>query len=139
MTAYDNKGFSLMEIMVVLFIISIVVAFGLPKYSKALDKTNEKNARMQLLALQAANFNYLSQYNEFLPGTALNINQINNGLEMNLIANGFTYSYTQSASDAFTATADWQGEYTVLVDETPAGVNNPCCSAGSCPTLTNCL
>lgn len=135
-----------MEIMIVLFIIGIVIAFGVPQYTRALDKTNEKNAMQQLMALQAANFTYLAQTDAFLPGAGLLIDAINNGLETNLIANGFTYSYTDTTTtaDTFVATAAWNGtpSYTVQIDQTPinqnTGTENPCCSAGVCPTLPAC-
>ena len=158
----DARGFTLTEIMIVVFLIGIIAAFGLPSYQKALDKARIRDAIIQLTGLHAASKIYNAQADGFWPGPGASITDINNGLGINLIAQDASTDFNYTASPAgcdnldpatkctgFTAATCWPfsgancagATYTVTVTEIPiatsniAGISNPCCTAtsGSCP------
>jgi len=138
-----KRAFTLTEIMIVVIIIGIIAGFALPQYTKAIRKAHERDVVIQLISLHAANLIYNAKEDEFFPGTNLTISQINDGLNINIIANDMNYSYTRSATDAYAATATWDDsdnsfDFTVRVNEGPLSASNPCCSAGSCPSLPDC-
>ncbi|HLF18510.1 MAG TPA: type II secretion system protein [Candidatus Omnitrophota bacterium] len=134
----SRTGFTLVELMVVVVIIGILASFALPQYQKAVRKAHERDAVIQLTSLHAANIMYEAKQDAYLAGNPLNLAQINSGLNLNIIANDMTYSYTSTVATAYTATAAWT-DFTVRVNQTPiAAGTNPCCSAGTCPTLPAC-
>jgi len=143
------QAFSLMELMVVIIIISIMVAFAIPNFTASVLRAHERDAVSQLLSLHAANLVYYGQAGGYLPGTNLDFNAINSGLNINLIPGSSKMSYNYSGFDsggditAFQANAIWDGGvFIIRVDQRAAATSvtlNPCCAlAGSCPTLGNC-
>jgi len=136
------KGFTLIEIMIVVVIIGLIATFGIPIYGKMINKSHERNAILGLTSINQANSVYEAKKGEFLPGAGLNLTQINSGLSIDVKALDLTYSYTRATVSTYTATGAWTGgnAFTVRTnqDSISLGGNNPCCSAGSCPTLPNC-
>ena len=138
------KGFTLVEILIVVAIIGIIAGFGLPGYEKMVRKAHERNAILGLTSIHQANEVYAAKKAEYLPdgGGTLNLAQINSGLSIDVKALSMTYAYTSPSVSTYTATSAWGGggPFTVLVDERSLalGGNNPCCSAGTCPSLPAC-
>jgi len=140
------KGFTLIEVLIVVAIIGIIAGFGLPGYEKMVRKSHERNAILGLTSIHQANSVYEAKMGVYLPGTGLTLTQINTGLSIDVKALNLnvTYAYTRNGGDPllYTATSAWGGggAFTVLVDELPLslGGNNPCCSAAPCPSLPAC-
>lgn len=128
----SGSGFTLMEVMVVIVLLTIMAAFAIPNYSDSVNRTRVRDAVAQLSVLNAANAVYNAQASEFFPGTSLAIDAINTGLNINLIANGLTYSYTRDTATTYTATAVYGSTFTVRVNQTSISSTNPCCFAGNC-------
>jgi prepilin-type N-terminal cleavage/methylation domain-containing protein len=143
---HSTSAFTLMELLITTILIGIVAAFALPQYGKSIRKAHERDAIVQLQAIHAAQLIYHSSANEFLPTGAGNLNEINAGLNLNILPNEMVYSYSRTASDAYTASAFWDesgnaNDFRVTVSEAPLSANNPCChatTAGQCPTRPNC-
>ena len=141
----SDIGFTLMELMVVVVIIGIIAGFALPQYQKSVRKSHERDALVQLATLHAANAIYRAKEDEYLPAAA-NLAAINSGLNINIIANQKTYTYTRNSTITYTATAFWDDpnnsfDFRVQIENTAIDNNNPCChssTAGQCPTLPDC-
>ncbi|MBN1869052.1 MAG: prepilin-type N-terminal cleavage/methylation domain-containing protein, partial [Candidatus Omnitrophica bacterium] len=52
---FAPRAFTLVEIMVVVMIIGLIAAFGIPNFKKALLKSRERSAMLHLSAINGAN------------------------------------------------------------------------------------
>jgi len=128
------KGFTLVEIMIVIVIVGLIASFGIPGFGKMVRKSHERNAILGLTTINQANSIYEAKTGGFYVGGPIDLAAINTNLSIDLKALDFTYSYTGIAT-SYTAQAVWT-DFTVEVDEGPIIVGtNPYCSAGTCPTL----
>ena len=142
----SKKAFTLTEMMLTVTILAIMTAFAIPSFSKSVRKAHERDAVSQLRILHAANLMYYSNNNSYLSGAGLDIGTINSNLGTNIIANGMTYSYSFTGANPFTvpaAHAVWDesgnaNDFTVCIKQVEIDNTNPCCSAGSCPSLSAC-
>lgn len=135
------KGFTLVEILIVVAIIGIIAGFGLPGYEKMVRKAHERNAILGLTSIHQANEIYAAKNAEYLP-TVATLALINSGLSIDVKALSMTYAYTSPSASTYTATSVWGGggAFTVSVDQRSLalGGNNPCCSVPNCPSLQPC-
>ena len=134
------KGFTMMELMVVIVIIGIIAGFALPQYQRAIRKSIERDAVAQLSALWASNSMYRAVNDVYWPGVNQTAAQINLGLNINLIQQAnCTYTYTRLSNITYTARmayVDGVNNFTVELDEGALDNNNPACVvAGTCPSL----
>jgi len=132
-----KAAFTLTELMIVIVIMGILSILAIPNYAKSMARSRLQDAMKQLSTLHAANQIYRAQNlsDEYLPGTSLNLSQINQGLGINIIANGLTYSYTRNSTNVrrYSATAT-DGTHTITLTENILSSTNPTCTGGSaCP------
>lgn len=66
----NNKGFSMIELMVVVAIIGVLAAIGIPQYSKFQAKARQSEAKLSLAALFTAEESFRQEWNQF--STTLN-------------------------------------------------------------------
>lgn len=61
----NNKAFSMIELMVVVAIIGVLAAIGIPEYSKFQAKARQSEAKLSLAALFTAEESFRQQWNSF--------------------------------------------------------------------------
>ncbi len=132
------KGFTLIEIMIVVVLVTVIAGFGLPTYDRIMRKSHERNAILGLTIINKANEIYEVRGGDFYIGGPIGLAAINTNLSIDVKALNLTYSYTGAAA-AYTAMAAWTGggaPFTVEVDEGAIILRtNPYCSVGPCPSL----
>ena len=106
--AGTRKGFTLVELAVVIVIIGVLAAFGVPRFLKSVERSKAAEAFQYLSAVRAAQERFLSKNGIYYAGTP-----DANGLYPN-DTNGETLDITQSVPKYFTA-----GEITI--DNTTPG------------------
>ena len=91
----QRKGFTLVELMIVLAIIAIIAAFAIPNLMKSRMSANETSAVGTLRALMSAEATYMNRYNVY--GTIVQLNT--EGLIDNSLAAGKKSGYFFGALD----------------------------------------
>ena len=135
----EYKAFTIMELLLVIIIIGIMVGFAIPNYNRSVERAYEQDAIMQLSAIHAAEQVYYAKEGAYWPtDTSYPVDQINANLHMNVIENGLTFTCIPSAL-SFQCTAQRAGGiFTIQIISGALAAQNPCCSAGTCPTVPGC-
>ena len=110
----EIKGFTLMELMVVVIIIGVIAAFAIPNYSKSVQKAHERDMLAQLISIHASNLLYRSYAGKYwnTTGVSQGLAAINSTLSINIIAgSGTIYNYNSADGSGFTATAVCAGRW----------------------------
>lgn len=130
-----NRGFTIIELLVVVTLIGLIAAFTIPDYSKTINKSHERDLVMQLTSLHGANLIYQAQMGSFwVAANETSVATINSSLNINLMSlDGSTFNYNSDGS-TFTFDGSWGG-FTVRVTQAPLSSTNPSCQAGTCPSL----
>lgn len=140
------KGFTLMELMVVIFLIGIIAAFALPNYDRSIRKAHERDMVEQLRSLHAASLMYKARNGTYWDTGGVpvsDISVINSTLGLYLISNeGTNYVYTGTAgggSYGTDAEALVSIGTAIRVTQAPLSATNPCCITLNCLSVpTNC-
>lgn len=126
-----SNAFTLMEITLVILIISIIAAFTIPNYTRAVRKADERNIITNLLAMRAAADMYTIDGAHL--GAWGSLNAINTDLGLSAMDTKATYTCGSAAGQTNRCTAThllgWAIEFH---DEHSDGRLH--CSAGTCPT-----
>jgi prepilin-type N-terminal cleavage/methylation domain-containing protein len=128
------KAFTLMEVVIVIVIIGIIAAFGLPNYVKSVARANAKDAAANLRIIASALQVYRAQVGGWPDAADLeDVNEINQTLAVSIIPNNMTYSCDDTAG--FQCNADSPSGWQLQIDETTTLPFDPYCSSGvgTCP------
>lgn len=134
----DKRGFTLMEIMIVIIILGVIVAFAIPSYTKAVEKGYERDAVVQLQAIASAAEFYKGQAGDYPDGSTMtNVSQINSVLGLNIVQKEMTYACSAGVMSGFdcSATSDLYG-WAVHVSSDPLNLTPHCAASPACPTCT---
>lgn len=128
-------GFTIIELLVVVTLIGLIAAFTIPDYSKAVEKSHERDLALQTTTLHGANLIYEAQNgNYWVAANETDLAVINSNLNISLMAqDGSTFNYNSDGS-TYTFDGSWGG-FTVRVTESPLSATNPACGGGTCPSL----
>ena len=111
-----RKGFTLLELIIVIIVIGVLASLALPGFGKARESALEKEAQANLRLISAAEKIYHMEYNAYFTGTDLVV--INNNLKLSLPAQNWSYAITSAApGTAFTAQAT-RGAKELCINET---------------------
>ena len=127
----DKKGFTLIELIVVILIVGICLGFAIPNLIVSMEQTKAQSARNNLLAIAAAEQKYSEDYSVYCTTTTGNVancgnnmNNLNGNLHLSMFAND-PFSYSCAVSGLyFTCTAgDTIDSLTLTVTATGASVS----------------
>ena len=114
---YDRKekGFTLIELMIVVVIIAILAALAIPKFMQATTKSKQSEAKMILKQIYAMQHAYRQEYNSYCSnGVSASAGGSITSLGVDVVVTA-RYTYLISAAaNTFTATA------TANLDDDPA-------------------
>lgn len=134
MQSISLKGFTLIELMIVVTLIGIIAVFAIPNYTKSVAKSYEKTGSNNLLIMYSAQKLYKNNGNAY--ADAANVGDVNTNLNLNIIATGFTYACDGDAGGfECTAVKTGGGGFTLKITDADSTV---CCDAGTCPSAPAC-
>lgn len=133
-----NNAFTLVELMIVVALIGIIAAFGIPNYSKSQQRVDEKAAENNLKVIASTMEMYKLRDGNLPPEYPLgsdmdDVDEINATLSLGVILQNMAYDCTGDGT-IFTCTAVSTYGWELDVSETDGG--DPRCSSGACPTCT---
>ncbi|HAJ56870.1 MAG TPA: hypothetical protein DCL35_03760 [Candidatus Omnitrophica bacterium] len=106
----DLSGFTLIELVVVVIIMSILVALAVPTYTNTKEKALDKEAVMALKLIRSASKQYFAKFEHFYPytGSITSLSNINNNLSLDLSGSNWGFALSGTGT-AFTANATRTG------------------------------
>ena len=128
------KAFTLVELLIVIIIVSIIAAFGIPSYTKSMGRAKARDAINNLSIIHAANAIYKIRQGSNVSG---DLASLNSSLQLNVISSGgTTYLCDTVTCQAVSKTA---GDFTVTATlNQPLDATNPNCCGTKCPTPKSC-
>jgi prepilin-type N-terminal cleavage/methylation domain-containing protein len=139
---FRKAGFSLLEVIIVIIIIGVCVAFGFPNYITSTELARTANARNNLMAIYSAEQNYNNNNGSYCyntgAGSCDNIADINTKLGLQIQDDG-TYTFNcPNASSTCTATRSVAAGAPAMtltmsspINISGSGVANPTCADGT--------
>ena len=135
------KGFTLVELAVVVIITAIIAGFILPSFAKSLAKSEARQTGHNLMAIAAANEIYKARRVGYWPAASVSgITAINGNLELSLSAiSGVNYTCTTTTpGQDYNCTAQKSGTFGFTRTVTQASPTPSCGSfPASNPTRNN--
>lgn len=137
----SSKGFSLLELVVVVAIIGILSAIGIPTYRGYLQKGRDTDAQMALRSISAAQERFKLVYGVYCGPATTPICNSNQAIVTNLLSNVnintkyYNFSVTSNGSVGFVARADSKtnASYYFSID------NTDCLRQSATSGTNNCL
>ncbi|MCK5180599.1 MAG: prepilin-type N-terminal cleavage/methylation domain-containing protein [Candidatus Omnitrophica bacterium] len=132
-------AFTLTELLIVVVLLGVVAAFGVPNYTKGVNRSKEKDAVANLEMIRETVRLHISREGGTPPPALANVAAINSTLHLNIIEQeGNTYEclvqniYTCRATNKCPATSVtiWQVQFQLDTNE-----GDVSCSFATCPTL----
>ena len=141
-----KNAFTLVELMIVVVLLGMIAAFGIPNYSKSHDRVNEKTGQYNLSVIDSAMEMYRIRNAGYpdpggLPDptvTISNISEINAALSLGIIEQNMTYACTDDDDNTTFSCTAAEGGWTLSITQADDGI--VCCLGGAnlCPTIADC-
>jgi len=143
MRAHLLKGFTIMELIVVVIIVGVMAGIAIPNFTRTIERARVQDATIQLTAIHAAQAIRFARLKTYWPTDAGVYDRaaINSNLNLNIIDNNLEYHCQGNGSG--TAYSCWAARgtiYTVTVTQaalsSETGSENPECAdgtTGTCP------
>lgn len=129
----NRNAFTLTEIIVVVVLVGIVAAFGIPNYNDAREKAIETDIVSNLRLIAAAMEIYTIQNNGYPAPALLTAGDINTTLSINVTTSGANLSCGGGGPNQFVCTGiGGNPAFSIRIDEADEG--NPVCISATCPS-----
>ena len=129
---FYRRGFTLVELIMVVVLTGVMAVFVIPSYNKAVSKSYEKAGTNNLLIIYSAQQLLKNAGNPYVAGA--DTNAVNVNLTLGIIGNGINYSCTVSGGPPptkFDCRAD-QGTFILKITDSNSNI---CCAGGTCPSV----
>ena len=115
----NKKGFTLLELLIVVAIIGILASLGFPSYSRAKEKALDKEAKSNLKLIQPAEKGHYLEMNAYYPssGSESNVTNINNNLHLSLTTTNWTYTVWSTGCGRATRNGDDGRSWYLTIDD----------------------
>lgn len=126
------KGFTLIELIVVVVVIGILASISFAQYTKATERARDEEAKTALRLIKAAEKSYFLKHSGYYPftGEESDINDINANLKLSLVETNWDYrlfsTHIAWAERINAPTGFWR-ILSIVYD-----VGEPYCSDGNC-------
>ncbi len=125
----NQKGFTLMEIMIVIIIIGILASMATPSYIKTIERAKDQDAKLALLMLQAAEKMYQTENGAYFASN--DIDAINRTLRLNIQTTYWTYAVYDAPPPLAEAAAvnpstGWDRTWQIDISGAPSCLSGPC-------------
>ena len=129
--AQNMRAITIMEFLIVIVVISVIVAFGVPNYGKAIAKADEKNMIANLATLRAAVDIYVEDGASL--GNWASLEAINSNLRLSILDTKATYICRTGGGETNGCTATHPEGWALQFHDEHSD-RRIHCSAGTCPT-----
>lgn len=127
-----QKGFTLIELMIVVAIIGIIASIGYPRYTESVSKSRRGNAQAEMLSLSSALERYYTQNNHYSNAAAAGADTGAPDPTIYSIEAEVTPFYTITISETDGGVADTTAAQSYEISAVPAGVM----TGDRCGTMT---
>ncbi|OQA57714.1 MAG: Type II secretion system protein G precursor [Candidatus Omnitrophica bacterium ADurb.Bin277] len=111
-----NKGFTFVEILIVVVLVGVLVALTVPKFLEGVEKSKANQAAAYLRMIKAGQQMYYSKNDFFLVSNDPKV--IKTHLAVDITGTPYNFAIESETPDDFTATATRQGTTdTIIIDE----------------------
>jgi prepilin-type N-terminal cleavage/methylation domain-containing protein len=103
----NTKGFTLIEILVVLVIVGVMAGLAVPTYFRTIEQARTNEAKVNLNIIHTAQKIYKLNNNAYWPpsGTSTSVNDINTNLNIDISSDKYNLTVGPSTASNYTATA----------------------------------
>lgn len=125
----EKTGFSIIELIVVVVIISIVTAFAIPSYHKAMERGRSEQAIANLKSIYNAEKRYHFDTGAFYTCSPCTLAAINENLEIDVTDAHFTYEITDAGATATRVGGRYCPGLTITLNFDTVELDDSACSA----------
>ncbi|MFH1655925.1 MAG: hypothetical protein ABH954_04890 [Candidatus Omnitrophota bacterium] len=110
MRKFKISALTLMELIIVVIILGILIGIAIPQYTKAMERSIDREAETNISLVQAAQKIYRQTNTVYYgSGGVVNLDDINTNLGLDLNANNFDYVIVSADATDFVARATRNG------------------------------
>lgn len=130
----NQRSFTLMEIMMVVILVGIIAAFGVPRYTQSQARVNEREAVHSLRLIGEALERYQFRHGAYPAFNMPQVSDINTALELGIVEQNMDYDCAAAAGDVVCSAVS-AGGWEINYDTSRTPTANPQCAVANCPSI----